>query len=111
MNEIKQLQAEIAQFCDERDWGQFHNAKDLSAAITIEAGELLECFLWKQPDNADMDKVGEELADVFIYALRMADKCGLDVGRIVRGKITRNAEKYPVDKCRGKSLKYTEIEA
>ena len=108
MSDIRQLQDEIAKFCNDRDWGQFHNLKDLSAAIAIEAGELQECFLWKRPDEAKPEKIREELADVFIYALRMADRAGVEVAEIVREKIRLNAEKYPVEEVKGSAAKYTE---
>ena len=108
MNDIRQLQDAIGRFCDERDWGQFHNLKDLSAAIAIEAAELQECFLWKKPEEARPEKIREELADVLIYALRMADRADLDVAEIVRANIRRNAEKYPVEKAKGVAKKYTE---
>lgn len=110
MNEIKQLQVEIAQFCDERDWGQFHNLKDLSAAIAIEAAELQECFLWKKPEEAREEKIREELADVFIFALRMAERAHLDVADIVRTKVMYNAKRYPVDKARGNAIKSEELQ-
>lgn len=106
MNEaIKKLR----QFRDERDWGQFHNPKDLALALSIESSELLEVFLWKQPEDADVEKVKEELADVFAYALLMADAYGLDVEKIVLDKIEKNGKKYPVNKSRGSAKKYNEL--
>ena len=109
--EIGKLQAEIARFCEERDWGKFHNGKDLAIAISVEASELLEPFLWKSPEEVNRSKVEEELADVLIYALRMAERLGLDVGEIVSRKLARNAEKYPVSKCRGSAEKYTQLQS
>jgi|TARA_R110001606_G_C15382113_1_gene650541 NTP pyrophosphatase (non-canonical NTP hydrolase) len=96
-------------FRNERDWAQFHNAKDLSIALNIEASELLELFLWKKPDEADREKVAEELADVFCYALMLADKYDFDIEKIINDKIYKNSKKYPVEKSKGNSLKYTDL--
>lgn len=103
------LISELKSFRDDRDWEQFHNAKDLSIALSIEANELLELFLWKNPEDANKDKLKEELADVFAYALLLADKLELDVEKIVLEKIKRNGEKYPVDKAKGTAKKYNEL--
>ena len=100
---------QLRQFRDARDWQQFHNPKDLAMALSIEASELLEAFLWKRPEAADPLKIREELADVFAYALLLSDACGLDPETIVLEKIAKNAEKYPVDKARGSARKYTEL--
>ena len=99
----------LKEFMDERDWKQFHNPKDLSLALSIEASELLETFLWKSHEDADIDKVKEELADVFAYALLIADAYDLDIEEIVREKIKENSEKYPVAKAKGTAKKYTEL--
>ncbi|BEH12657.1 MULTISPECIES: nucleotide pyrophosphohydrolase [Marinobacter] len=101
--------ARLRQFRDDRDWKQFHNPKDLSLALSIEASELLELFLWKSPEQADVSKVKEELADVIAYALLLADSYELDVEQIVLDKIALNEKKYPVSKARGTSKKYTEL--
>ncbi|HBM49891.1 MULTISPECIES: nucleotide pyrophosphohydrolase [Marinobacter] len=101
--------ARLRQFRDDRDWKQFHNPKDLSLALSIEASELLELFLWKSPDQADVSKVKEELADVIAYALLLADSYELDVEQIVLDKIALNEKKYPVSKARGTAKKYTEL--
>ncbi len=106
---IKDLMRDIDMFTQERDWDQFHNPKDLAIALSIEASELLEVFLWKQPEEADIDKIKEELADVINYALQLASKCDLDVDEIVRAKMARNAEKYPVEKAKGVATKYSEL--
>ena len=98
---------EIRQFTEDRDWDQFHNGKDLAIALSIEASELNEAFLWKDAKDVKIEKVKEELADVFNYAFLIADKYDLDVREIVMAKLAKNAEKYPVDKARGKSDKYT----
>ena len=100
---------EIRQFTEDRDWDQFHNGKDLALALSIEAAELNEAFLWKDAKDVKIEKVKEELADVFNYAFLIADKYDLDVREIVMAKLAKNAEKYPADKARGKSDKYTEL--
>ena len=100
---------EIRQFTEDRDWDQFHNGKDLAIALSIEASELNEAFLWKDAKDVKIEKVKEELADVFNYAFLIADKYDLDVREIVMAKLAKNAEKYPVDKAKGKSDKYTDL--
>ena len=109
MPEIKQITEALLRFRDERDWEQFHNPKDLALALNVEAGELLELFLWKKNDQADRDKVKEELADVFAFAFLMAERYGFDVKEIVLDKIAANGRKYPVDKSRGTAKKYNEL--
>ncbi len=109
MSDLEELRRMLAQFTKERDWDQFHNGKDLAIGLSIEAAELNEAFLWKDADSVNIDKVKEELADVFIYAIQIADKYNLDVKQIVLDKIKRNAEKYPVEKARGTALKYNEL--
>lgn len=103
------LRYELVKFRNERDWEQFHNPKDLALAINIEAGELLELFLWKSPEEANIEKIKEELADVLAYALLLADKYNLNVNDIVLDKINKNADKYPIDKAKGTAKKYNEI--
>lgn len=102
------LQA-LLKFRNDRDWAQFHNAKDLALALNVEAGELLELYLWKDAQQANPEKVKEELADVFAYAILLADKYGFDVKEIVLEKIQKNAAKYPVDKAKGTAKKYDEL--
>ena len=109
MNDIQQLTEILRRFRDERDWAQFHNAKDLAMALNIEAAELLEVFLWKAPEQADVGSVKEELADVITFALLLADKYELDVKEIVLEKMEKNARKYPVEKSKGSAKKYTEL--
>ena len=99
----------LISFRNQRDWEQFHNPKDLAVALNVEAGELLEQFLWKQPEDASKEKVKEELADVFAYAFLLAEKYDFDVKEIVLEKIKSNDRKYPVDKARGTARKYTEL--
>ena len=109
MNDIKQITDELIKFRNERDWEQFHNPKDLALAINIESSELLEEFLWKKHEDAKIEKVKEELADIFAYAFLLADKYGFDVKQIVLDKIKSNGEKYPIDKARGTAKKYNEL--
>ena len=109
MNCTKQITEALLKFRDERDWAQFHNAKDLAMALNIESAELLEVFLWKAPEQADIDSVKEELADVITFALLLADKYELDVKQIVLEKMAKNALKYPVEKSKGSAKKYTEL--
>ena len=109
MDSIETIQVELRKFNKERDWDQFHNGKDLAVAISIEAGELLEAFLWKSPDEATIEKIREELADVLNYAFQMADRYGLDIKEIMLEKIRKNAAKYPADKSKGSAKKYNEL--
>ena len=109
MNEFKELMTEIDRFTEERDWDQFHNPKDLAVALSIEASELMELYLWKKPEEANVGKVKEELADVFNYAFLIASKYQLDVPAIVREKMAENARKYPVEKAQGVATKYDEL--
>lgn len=109
MSDIEQIQEELRRFTQERDWDQFHNGKDLAIGLSIEASELLEAFLWKAPEDANPEKIREELADVLNYAFQMADKYGLDIKEIMLEKIRKNAEKYPVEKAKGSAKKYNEF--
>ncbi|MDP3442667.1 MAG: nucleotide pyrophosphohydrolase [Ignavibacteria bacterium] len=106
---MKEIIEELIKFRNERDWEQFHNPKDLALAINVEAGELLELFLWKKAEDANVEKVKEELADVFAFAFLMADKYNFDVKEIVLEKIKKNGEKYPADKAKGTAKKYNEL--
>ena len=109
MSDLEELRKAIVQFTQERDWDQFHNGKDLALALSIEAAELTEAFRWKESAEVNVEKVKEELADIFNYAILLADKYNLDIRQIVLDKIKRNAEKYPVDKAYGSAKKYNEL--
>jgi NTP pyrophosphatase (non-canonical NTP hydrolase) len=109
---LEEVIAELIKFRNERDWAQFHDSKNLAVAISIEAAELNELFLWKdnaESEKVDKEKLKEELADVFSFALMLADKHGFDVKQIVLDKIKKNGEKYPVDKAKGTAKKYTDL--
>ena len=109
MATIEELTETIVKFRDERDWAQFHNAKDLSLALSIEAAELNQLFLWKSPEEANVEKIKEELADVIVYCQDMLDKLELDVDEIVNSKMDKNEAKYPVEKAKGNAKKYDEL--
>ena len=111
MNYLKILE-KLKKFRDERDWKQFHDSKNLSLALSIEASELNELFLWKENEELeqiDKDKIAEVLADILSYAFLLADKHDLDPFEIISDKISKNAKKYPVDKSKGVSTKYNEL--
>lgn len=108
-SDIQELMEQIVQFTNDRDWDQFHDAKNLSLALSIEAAELNEAFLWKNAEEAKNEKVKEELADILNYAFLIAHKCDLDIKEIILSKLSKNAEKYPVDKSKGSAKKYTEL--
>jgi NTP pyrophosphatase (non-canonical NTP hydrolase) len=106
---LDRIVEKLREFVAERDWGQFHNAKDLSAAISIEASELLEHFLWTDADKVTRQQVAHEIADVLIYCLMLCDKLGIDVYDAIEKKIEENALKYPVAKARGKMTKWDKL--
>lgn len=109
MTDLEELRQRVVEFTRERDWDQFHDGKNLAIALSLEASELLETFLWKNAEDADIEKIKEELADVVNYAILLADKYNLDIKQIVLDKMKRNAEKYPVEKARGTAKKYNEL--
>lgn len=98
----------IRKFTSDRDWEQFHTPSNLAKSISIEAGELLECFQWDDKDY-DPDRVKAELADVIVYCQNMMDELGLDVDEIVNAKMDENEAKYPVEKAKGSAAKYDEL--
>ncbi len=114
---LAEIKTRVLAFARERDWEQFHAPKNLSMALAAEAGELMEHFLWAEPeasrtiaqDAAKRKKIEEELADVVIYALEFANMTGIDVAAAIETKMAANAAKYPVEKARGRSEKYTEL--
>lgn len=114
---LAELKERVLAFARERDWVQFHSPKNLSMALAAEAAELMEHFLWASPEESrdvalrpeKRARIGEELADIVIYALEFANTTGLDVASSIETKMEANAGKYPVDKARGRSVKYTEL--
>jgi NTP pyrophosphatase (non-canonical NTP hydrolase) len=112
MNDFNLLINELKKFRDARHWEQFHNSKDLALAISIEAAELNELFLWKtteESEKVDKNKIREELADILAFSLLLAGKHGFDVKEMVLEKIRKNDEKYPIDKAKGTAKKYNEL--
>ena len=112
---VSELQSIIKEFCDERGWEQFHNSKDLAIGMVTEASELLELFRFKSDEQiADMmssdrrEDIVDELCDTFYFVLRFAQMNGIDLSQGLKGKLAKNAEKYPVSKARGCNLKYDE---
>ena len=114
---LQEIKDHVLAFAKERDWEQFHAPKNLSMAIAAEAAELMEHFLWQSSEASRSDleaehlrsKVEEELADVFIFAIEFANMTGIDIATIINNKMKLNAEKYPVEKAKGCSVKYTEL--
>ncbi len=107
---IKEIQDKLARFAEERDWNQFHSPKNLVMALTSEVGELNELFQWlteEKSNNVDNDEVRQEIADIFIYLLRLSDKLDIDIEEAVKEKIEINAKKYPVDLAKGNAIKYS----
>lgn len=104
---MQKAKEEVLKFTEEREWDQFHTPASLSKAITVEAGELLENFLWN--DNYDKEKVVNELADVVNYCILLANKLDVDLEEIVLNKLEETRKKYPVEKAKGKSDKYTNL--
>jgi len=113
MSDIADITKQLLSFRDERDWQQFHDSKNLALALSIEASELNELFLWKSTEieinSVNKERLSEELADVFAYALLLAKKNKLDVIKIIEDKIRKNSEKYPVNRAKGSSKKYHEL--
>jgi len=109
MDSIDAITSEILKFRNERDWEQFHNSKDLALAISIEASELNELFLWKKAEEVNIEKLKEELADIFTFSFLLAHKHQLDVKKLILEKLRANDIKYPVDKSKGTAKKYNEL--
>ncbi len=107
MERLDELSARIKRFNEEREWDQFHSPSNLAKSISIEAGELLECFQWN--DNYDIEDVLEELADVTNYCLQMAHVLNVDIIDVVNRKIDISEKKYPIDKAKGVSTKYNKL--
>ena len=116
MNDLRLIQQKILDFRNERDWAQFHDPKNLAEALSIEAGELLENFLWKTTEQSrnlsteELKNVSEELADIFIFLTYLSEEYKIDLLKEVEKKIAHNAAKYPVEKAKGSSKKYTDCD-
>jgi dCTP diphosphatase len=116
MKDLDGIKARLQTFAKDRDWEQFHSPKNLSMALSVEVAELVEHFQWlteeqsKQLDDKTLAEVADEIADVQVYLIRLADKLGVDVLATVEEKIKKNEAKYPVDKVKGSSKKYTEYD-
>ena len=112
---VQDMTTRIRAFRDERDWMQFHQPKDMAAAITIEASELMEHFLWKSPGECEQraathrEAIREEIADIAIYLFELADNLEINLLEAMAQKLEKNALKYPVAKARGTHQKYTEL--
>jgi NTP pyrophosphatase (non-canonical NTP hydrolase) len=112
MEKYNKIIEELIQFSNDRDWEQFHDSKNLALAISLEAAELNELFLWKKDDeveNINKERLKEEIADILSFTFLLAEKHNLDVFEIVSEKIKKNAQKYPVDKAKGTAKKYNEL--
>lgn len=112
MDETKNILKVINKFRDERNWRQFHNEKDLSLSISLEAAELLELFQWKSSEevvDTKRERLAEELADVLIYSYMLADNLDFDINEIIRKKLVKNVEKYPINKSKDSNTKYKDL--
>jgi dCTP diphosphatase len=112
---IQEITAEIRAFRDAREWRQFHSPKDLAVGITAEAGELLQHFVWQSPEQSEQRaierkaEIAQEIADVGILLFELADNLGLDLSEVMRAKLARNEQRYPLEKARGSNKKYNEL--
>ena len=114
---LQEIKDKVFAFAKERDWEQFHSPKNLSMAVSAEAAELMEHFLWQSADQSRLDvqhaairdKVAEELADVLIFSIQFANVTGLSLNTIIYNKMQQNAKKYPIEKAKGRSYKYIDL--
>ena len=115
VDRIEEITAKIRKFRDERDWMQFHNPKDLATALSIEASELVEQFLWKSPSECEeriaekREAIEDEVVDIAVYLFEFADNLGIDLIDAMERKMAKNAAKYPVEKAKGLNVKYNEL--
>jgi dCTP diphosphatase len=115
--DLEKLKSEVNKFATDRDWDQFHSIKNLSMALNVESSELLEIFQWMSEEESNeiknnpekLSMVQDEVADIFVYLLRIVSKTNIDLESVVLQKIKKNADKYPIDKSRGNSKKYSEL--
>ena len=115
MGEISQLVQKIKKFRDDRDWKQFHNHKDMALSLVLEAAELLEHFQWKDPEEVNkharenLEEIADELADIAMYVFELSDNLGVDLKKAMIKKLAKNAQKYPIEKAKGKHTKYNKL--
>ncbi|EXJ22515.1 hypothetical protein ADIAL_2101 [Alkalibacterium sp. AK22] len=112
MDRLEEIEKQIEQFRNDRDWAQYHNPKDLAISLSIEVAELLENFQWKISEDAvqkNKEDIKRELADVLIYSIMLSNEMDLDLETIIKEKLKENEEKYPIDKSKGSNSKYTEF--
>lgn len=112
MSDLKKLSERIKVFCEERDWDQFHDPKNMAISLQLEAAEVLELFQWTQDNQIKKGKeyeIADELSDVLYWTIKLADKFDIDLIESLEKKMKKNEEKYPVEKAKGKSDKYTEL--
>jgi dCTP diphosphatase len=114
MTSFEDVRRDLRAFVDERDWDAFHSPKDLALSLAIESGELLEIFQWRALHAADLtpedrERIADEVADVVMYAMLLADKAGFDLPDAIARKLAANRAKYPVEKARGKATKYDRL--
>ena len=113
---ISEIQDKLENFATERDWGQFHNPKNLSMALSVEASELVEIFQWLRaeesisPDKKQIDAIKSEVADIAMYLLRFCSILEIDIEEAIKNKLEKNAEKYPVNLAKGNAQKYNQRE-
>lgn len=114
---IHELKLKVKKFCDDRDWDQFHNAKELAIAMNIESSELLEHFRWKKPEEVEAlfrdtkkkEEIQDEMADVLYFLLRIAQMNNIDLSESLESKLEKNNKKYPIEKSKGSNKKYNEL--
>lgn len=115
MSDIQQLTDLVIKFRDDRDWKQFHNPKDMAISLSLEAGEFLELFQWKTQEeineyvNNHREEISDELADVLLWVLTASHDLDIDIKQALINKVQKNAQKYPIEKAKGKHAKYTEL--
>jgi NTP pyrophosphatase (non-canonical NTP hydrolase) len=115
MSEIQKITQKIRKFRDERDWKQFHNHKDVALSLVLEASEVLEHFQWKSPAEVEAhgrenkEELSDELADVAIYLMELADNLKIDLPKAIERKLKKNALKYPIEKAKGRHTKYNKL--
>ena len=115
---IHEFKEKIREFCEARNWDQFHNAKELAIALSIEASELLEHFRWKKPEEVESlfkdkkkrEEIEDEMADILYFLVRIAQKYNIDLSEVLDKKMEKNNKKYPVNKFKGSNKKYNELE-